>query len=279
MRTIEAERIGGHVYRYVKERPRTGRVASLFRHGFNVLFDEETEPGFVSIQTPDVPLHPWAVASELAGRLRVGELAVAEADRIRFREGDVVIDVAAAEVEELRIHPYASEDGERALSRRPILEQLLEEERAKRDPDPFRLAIDAILNRWRETVNPEPLIDLIGLGTGSTPAGDDVLVGLIAGLTALENVAHEAKAALRGLRSAPRETRSQTSLASAQMIAAALDGSFPEPLCDLVAALGREDVDDIEIRGLAELLVALGANSGRAMLRGLIAAVAGPEGP
>ena len=251
-------------------------MVSRFRHGFNVLFDEESDPGLVSIQTPAVPLHPFGIEVEsIDGAPAVGTPSHAEAGTIRFDDGFRVL-LAKDAVEELGIKPYTPEKRERALSRSPIPEQLLEEERAKRGQDTFRSEIDAILKRWLETLNPEPLIDLIGLGTGSTPAGDDVLVGLIAGLTALENVAHEAKAALRGLRSAPREARrNQTSLASAQMmIAAALDGAFSEPLCSLVVALGREDADDAEIQGFTERLVALGASSGRMMLRGLLAALA-----
>ncbi len=272
MTTIEAERIGGHVHRYLREKPRIGRVVSVFRHGFNVLFDEGSNPGYVTIQTEDVPLHPWALeVRKIPGEIQVGSVVSAESPRISL--GPTTIHWQRAIRYALRIASYTPEEAKRALSRLSILEQLLEEERVKRDPDPFKPEIDATLKRWKETGDSLVLLNLIGLGTGSTPAGDDALIGLIAGFTALENVAHEAKAALRGLRSAPRETRSQTSLPSAQMVAAALDGAFPEPLCDLVAALGRENADGAEIRGLAERLVALGANSGRMMLHGLTAAL------
>lgn len=71
---VNSTRIGGHAYRFLNAQPRAGRVVSTFRHGFNLLFDEEMDPGFVSVQTPKAPLHPWAVASELTGHIRVGEL-------------------------------------------------------------------------------------------------------------------------------------------------------------------------------------------------------------
>jgi len=272
MTTIEAEHIGGHVHRYLKERPRTGRVASVFRHGFNVLFDEETEPGFVSIQSQDVPLHPWAVASELAGRIRVGELAVAEANRIRLRESDVEMDVSAATVEELKIKRYSSEEGERALSRSPILERLLEEERAKRDPDRFRSEIDAILKRWREAGDSNVLLDLVGLGTGSTPSGDDVLVGILAGYTAFERISDEAKASLFGLRARFRAAENQsTPLPSAQMLATAADGSFFEPVLEVLSALASEF--DRDVRPAARSLASQGATSGLEMIAGIVRAL------
>jgi len=274
MTTIEAERIGGHVYRYLKERPRIGRVASLFRHGFNVLFDEETDPGFVSIQSQDASLHPWAVASELAGRIRVGDLAVAEADRIRFREGDVVMDVSAATVVELKIKRYSSEEGERALCRLLILEQLLEEERAKRDPDPFRLEIDAILKRWKVTGDSKALLDLVGLGTGSTPGGDDVLVGVLAGYAAFERISDEAKASLFGLRVLSLAAEYQkTSLPSAQMLAAAADGLFSEPVLEALSALASEF--DRDVRPASRSLASQGATSGLEMLAGILQALEG----
>jgi hypothetical protein len=266
MTTIEAERIGGRVYRYLKERPRTGRVASLFRHGFNVLFDEESDPGFVSIQSQDAPLHPWALGvPEVSVKIQLGSAVSAESPRISL--GPTTIHWQRATCYALQITPHINESMSRARGRTSLLPSHLEEHR-----DPFEERIDGILREWREHGDPGALLDLIGLGSGSTPSGDDVLVGVVAGLTALGK-----SDAYRSIHA--EEIGKRTSLPSAQMIAAALDGSFPEPLCNLVAALGREDVDDVEIRGLAERLVALGENSGRAMLRGLIAAVAGPEGP
>jgi hypothetical protein len=266
---ISAWRIGGHVYRYLKERPRIGRVASGFRHGFNVLFEEESDPGFVSIQAEGVPLHPWAVASELAGRIRVGDLAVAEADRIRFREGDIVMDVSAAAVDELRIEPHASEEGERALSRLPILKMLLEEERAKRDSDPFRPEIGAILKRWRESGDSNALLDLVGLGTGSTPSGDDVLVGMLAGFTAFERISDEAKTSLLGLRATLHSVENRgTSLPSAQMLAAAANGSVLEPVLEVLSALASEP--DRDVRPATRSLASQGATSGLEMLAGIL---------
>ncbi len=271
MTTIEAERIGGHVYRYLRERPRIGRVVSVFRHGFNMLFDEESEPGFVSVQTAAMPLHPWAVASEAAGRIRVDDLAVTEADRIRFREGDVVMDLSAAEVEELKIKPYSSEEGERALSRWPILMQILEEERAKRVPDPFRPEIDAILKRWKESGDSNVLLDLVGLGTGSTPSGDDVLVGIFAGYTAFERISDVVQASLLGLRAALNAAEAQgTSLPSAQMLTTAAEGSVPEPTLAVLSALATEF--DREVRRATRSLALQGATSGLAMLAGVLRA-------
>jgi len=267
-----ANRIGAHAFRYLATKPRSGQIISRFRRGFNVLFGEQSDPGFVSIQAEGVPLHPWAVACELAGRIRVGDLVVAEADRIRFREGDDVVDVSAAAVDELRIKPHASEEGERALSRLPILKKILAEERAKQDPDPFRSEIDGILNRWKKTGNFSMLLGLVGLGPGSTPSGDDVLVGMLAGFTAFERISNEVKTPLLGLRAALRATETpRTSLPSAQMLAAAGDGSVPEPVLALLSALASEF--DRDVWKPTRSLVAQGATSGIETLAGLLQAL------
>ena len=261
--------IGGHAHRYLTAKPRSGRVASTFRHGFNVLFDEESDPGFVSIQSQDVPLHPWAVASETAGRIRVGDLAVGEADRIRFREGDITMDLSAAAMDELRIKPYVAEEGKRALSRLSLLGELLEEERAKQNPDPFRLEIDAVVRRWKETGDSNVLLDLVGLGTGSTPSGDDMLVGILAGYAAFERISDEAKASLFGLRAVLHAAENQeTSLPSAQMLAAAADGSSSEPLLKVLSALASEF--DRDVRPATRSLASQGATSGLEMLAGVL---------
>jgi len=269
-RDLRAVSIGGHAFRVLIGRPRTGRVASVFRHGLNVLFDDEADPVLISMQTADVPLHPFAVEVRRPPNAREGEEVSADSRCLRFGAGDRVAfgDTAS---DDLRIAPYSPDESNRARTRQPLLDRLLAERSPDRDSDPFRSRIDGILAAWRTTGGIRVLRDLVGLGAGSTPAGDDALVGLIAGLTALENVAHEAKAALRGLRSAPHEARGLTSLASAQMIDAALDGSFPEPLRDLVERLGSEAAIESDIQHAAHRVAALGATSGRMMLRGLAA--------
>lgn len=269
MSTITATRIGGYAHRYLTAKPRTGSAVSTFRCGVNVLFDEGSNPGYVSIQSQGVAPHPWAVASELAGRIRVGDLAVAEADRIRFRESDVVMDLSAAAVDELRIEPHASEEGERALSRLPILKEILEEERAKRDLDPFRPEIDAILKGWKETGDSEVLLDLVGLGTGSTPSGDDVLVGMLAGFTAFERISDEAKTSLLDLRVTLHAAENRgTSLPSAQMLATAANGSVFEPVLKVLSALASES--DRNVRPATRSLASQGATSGLEMLAGIL---------
>ena len=269
---LRAMSVGGHAFRYLTAGPHTGRVASVFRHGLNALFDDEGDPVLISIQTADAPLHPFAVEVRRPPIALEGKEMFADSGCIRFGAGDRVM-FGEATPDDLRIATYTPDEANRARTRRPLLERLLDERSAEQGSDPFRSRIDDILAAWRTTSETLLLPDLIGLGAGSTPAGDDVLVGLIVGLTALENVAHEAKAALRGLRLAPREARSLTSLASAQMIGAALEGSSLEPLRDLVERLGSEAASDSDVRHAAHRVASLGATSGRMMLQGLAAAL------
>ncbi len=263
-----ANRIGAHAFRYLIAKPRSGRVASAFRRGFNVLFHEESDPGFVSIQMQDVPLHPWAVQARSLLELSENEPVLAESRRLRFR-GGWTLDVSAAAVEELKIKPYTSEEGERVLSRLPILKELLEEERAKRNSDPFRPEIDAILKHWKETGDSEVLLDLVGLGTGSTPSGDDALVGMLAGFTAFERISDEAKTSLLDLRATLHSAENQgTSLPAAQMLATAANGSVFEPVLEVLSALVSEF--DRDVRPATHSLASQGATSGLEMLAGIL---------
>ncbi len=263
MTTVTAIRIGGHAHRYLAAAGRSGHVVSAFRHGLNVLFDEEPDPGFVSIQTCDVPLHPWAVEiGEHADLPDVGTLCTTKADGVRFDGGFRVI--LPEQADELTIEPYSAAEAERARGRWTLLMDCLTNARRDRPPDPFQPEIDTILERWRGTSDPAILLDLIGLGSGSTPSGDDVLVGLLAGWTAFGGI--ECLAILRD-----EGIESRTSLPSAQMIRAAVDGSFPEPLQDLTLALGQAEVSPSGVRDSAAQLANQGATSGIAMLAGVVA--------
>ena len=252
-------------------------MVSTFQYGFNVLFDEDCDPGFVSFQTEEVPLHPWGIEQPgIADTPSVGTSCNAEVDCIRLGQ-ELSIAIGNADVRKFRIKPWTQEEASRAQERMPLIDAILQAGRQRRPADPFQPQIDAILERWIETVNSGELLDLIGLGSGSTPSGDDVLVGLLAGLTAFGEVSGEARANLASLRQALHKDKSQrTTQPSAQMIDAASAGFFPEPLCDLLSHLQLPSTD-APLRVAVENVLALGASSGLCMLHGLIVSRHKPE--
>jgi len=272
MERATAQRIGGHAYRYFATASRTGRVASRFRDGLNILFEDGTAPTLVSIQTPKVPLHPWGMEVVALGeRIAIDDVVTVSPEALHLASSHVAWRQAVPH--DLRITPYDRAQRRRMLEAIPALEVCRSEALSDRS-DPFQSRIDSALAGWRTTGEVCILPALIGLGSGSTPAGDDVLVGLLAGWTALERAEEHAAGDLAVLRPVLSEMtfRRRTSAAAAQMLGAALDGAFPEPLRDLVALLGVETATDAEIRDVAASLTGLGATSGRMMLHGLLAA-------
>ncbi|MGE3192855.1 MAG: DUF2877 domain-containing protein [Microbacteriaceae bacterium] len=107
------------------------------------------------------------------------------------------------------------------------------------------------------------LLRLIGAGPGSTPAGDDVVAGVLAGLRATGNAA---AATALGMQVLPMLTR--TTSASAHYLAAAADGRFADRVHQLVAGLA-------DVRAAARAVGAastFGASSGTDLLAGIVAA-------
>ena len=273
--TIAATRIGGHACLYLAAEPRTGRVASFFRHGLNVAFDDGGAATWVSVQSAAVPLHPWAVeVSAVPPNLEAGDLVKSDGEGAHL--GASFLGLSGVRVDDLRIESYTPEEVERALLRLPLLEQFLAEARACHSPDAFQSQIDAILERWQATGDSSLLTGLVGLGIGSTPSGDDLLVGLAAGLVAFSMVSDKAgrrlQSVLSGLRGEGGSAVARTTPASQQALAAALEASFPEPLCLLVGDLGAHASDADRIRTSTSGVLALGASSGTNMVRGLCAA-------
>jgi len=264
---VRATRIGGAAFRYLADRPRCGRVVSRFSGGINLLFEDGE--AFIPIQTTTVPLHPWAI--EITGE----PLRFTEGTPVSTEDGGLSIENAYIPLSDARIEglslPRLSGKAT-AIARRnlSILARFVEEARKTRPPDPFQPQIDAIIERWHETGNPGVLLGLIGLGAGSTPTGDDVLVGIIAGISLFEGVDDQAKEALTCLRTDIQETtRARTPLPSAQMLLAACDRSFPEPLLALLGSLASGASED-EILERAPRVMQLGHHSGIAILSGLI---------
>jgi Protein of unknown function (DUF2877) len=107
-----------------------------------------------------------------------------------------------------------------------------------------------------------PTADLIGLGVGLTPSGDDYLVGLLAGLAATgDPVVIELGAAIAALAPA------RTTTVGASAIAHAARGEFAERLRDVLIALARGRFADLATS--IERATAYGATSGSDTLVGL----------
>jgi hypothetical protein len=107
------------------------------------------------------------------------------------------------------------------------------------------------------------LLRLIGAGPGSTPAGDDVVAGVLAGLRATGNAA---AAAALGAQVLPLLTR--TTSASAHYLAAAAEGRFADRVHRLVAGLADVRAATRAVRAASTF----GASSGTDLLTGIAAA-------
>jgi hypothetical protein len=96
---------------------------------------------------------------------------------------------------------------------------------------------------------------LIGLGRGLTPAGDDLLTGMVGVLV------------LAGHSAIPCNFANRTSLPAATQLMHALRGELPEPLHEVIRwlLLAQMDAANYAIQRLAQL----GSSSGRDMLAGV----------
>ena len=111
-----------------------------------------------------------------------------------------------------------------------------------------------------------PTVDLVGLGTGLSPSGDDYLVGLLAGLEAIGHPAH------RGIAAAIEATEPRRTTAIGQaMLDHAARRAYVERLHDVLIALASGRPDGIGT-AIARAMV-YGATSGADTLVGLFGAV------
>lgn len=268
-RTARARRLGT-LARAALDAPREGAVVGGFTGGVNVLLrDPDT---FVPLQAASVPLHPFAVEIEGAPlAVPVGTPVDVEGERIAI--GDLRVDLSAARCVPLTLDPLDRDGLCTVRPRLPLLTRSLASTRGSPASDPFETQIAGTVTTWERDGDPIVLLDLVGLGGGSTPSGDDLLVGLIAGLILQKTVLPRARAALGALQSGLRASaRDRTPLPSAQSIEAILIRQAPEPLCRLAAALRDPMAHEAVVRRAADRVASLGATSGRFLLAGLACA-------
>ncbi len=128
----------------------------------------------------------------------------------------------------------------------------------------LRQAADQLLQALSRSENMEAAVtQLVGLGAGLTPAGDDYLVGVMAALWlngSSDRLSNVIEAAL-----------SRTTNLSAAFLAAAARGEFMEPWHRLAQALSNDD--DAAIQTAVNRIAQFGASSGKDALAGFAAAL------
>jgi hypothetical protein len=129
------------------------------------------------------------------------------------------------------------------------------------------VAVDMMESAWRlRCVEPvlKGVKQLVGLGIGLTPSGDDFLIGFVGAAYFFAHADDFRKAVFEGMR--PLVHR--TNLPSFFMLKAALGGSYPGPLSDFLHAI--ETGSAARVRSAAKCLTGLGATSGQDMLAGVL---------
>jgi len=164
-----AIRVGPDAWEWLTAADRSGRVGGRFRGGVNVVFGSEA---LVCLQSPSVPIHPWALVAELPWE-EIHEGAPIPVSGGELSVGRFVLPLAEAEIVDLRFHPPEHPVSLEELRERvALIEELLAE-----TPDPFESEFDRafvrdrdrILSQWQETGDPEALLHLIGRGPGPPP--------------------------------------------------------------------------------------------------------------
>jgi hypothetical protein len=115
--------------------------------------------------------------------------------------------------------------------------------------------------------------ELVGLGEGVTPAGDDCLVGYFAGLWACAGRAAARLAFVAALRERLTRSPLPTGSISRVYLEAAFDGEVSERLFDLASVIATGS-DDAAVRRAAGSALAVGHSSGACGLLGFLEACA-----
>lgn len=241
----------------------------------------------IAILPCGTPIHPWAISVELdpshlteGTRVRIGESVLAfGAALVPLREAELVdLEIlerpATLPIESLR-HIVNRED--RDSRRDPHASgRLVSGPRPpqEREPgDPFEPAYARALADYCRGGELPGLIRILGLGKGLTPSGDDALAGLLAGMEFLRDAQGRLLDERRELASLLLpEMEEGTSLFSASILIAAIEGQYAEPILDLLDEIAREDVTPASLDAACAALLEVGHDSGASILDGVRAA-------
>jgi len=241
-----------------------GTVVSTHARAINLLLDDDS---LVAVLPALSPIHPWALATAFQP-WRAPEGAPVRVSGKVLVAGSLRVELGRLETVDLHLRrrpPHVPTD---------LVTHLAQFYEPQAGQDPFNEKLGVALRGVSDGGDPRDLASLVGLGAGLTPSGDDVLVGVLAALDLISQCSPDARTlrqALVDVLPVPLETC--TTRLSAQMLRAAADGLYAEPVLALLDALARNGADPAPAERAAEALSRLGHCSGRDTLRGIAAAL------
>jgi hypothetical protein len=241
-----------------------GTVASTHARAVNLLLDDCF---VVAVLPAGSPLHPWALATKFDPSLaREGEAVRVSGQVLVAGSLTIALDGLVPADLRLRFRPLQQ-------PRDPI-RYVVEFVASPPGEDPFDRRLGAVVCAFSEGGDAHELASLVGLGVGLTPSGDDVLVGALAALDLVSACSPGARPLRQALvESLPLPLEARTTRLSAQMLRAAADGLYAEPVLDLLDALADGGASPAHVEHAAAALARLGHRSGRDTLLGIAAAL------
>ncbi len=245
--------------------PRTGRVHSVFTHAVNLELGDEL---WTVVARGG---HDAALTVRLSGAVVPGDLGLRIHDPVcvrsrHVRVGAAVIDARTA----VRWMPQVYDVDLRGLAERVAELEATARQFAWAGSWPLAdMVVGALASGDRGDLD-DAVRQVTGRGPGLTPAGDDVLVGILAVLTA-PGVAADWEPAAARLRAALAPALPTTTEISRALLGQASQGHVSRPVWELASTLlsGGEAVASVQAR--ADVL-ATGATSGGDTCAGLVAA-------
>ena len=233
-------------------------------------------PGSISVDFPS--------DFDFKALLQLGSRAAVRGGLLRFGQGDVAVDLRNAQPWRSRIAELAL-DLNRAEPRR-AWEAAAAALSADRRSDalatiarhPIRALIEAA-SAFDAKAARRAMLGLVGLGSGGTPAGDDLLVGFLSGLRATKSLISPMRVAFpETLGKELQPLLLRTNDVSRVYLAAAAVGEVSERLTSLAAAIGRGDSSST-VDKVAKAAIAVGHTSGADGTLGLLLGTAawGPK--
>jgi hypothetical protein len=261
----------------VPDGPFTGVVHSVFRHACNIRTDGG---GLLALLAPELGNVPHGIRVKaprglaFADHVRAGQRVGCRAAVLRIAGSDLAVDLSTAEAWRSAL---ASVDLARpvvAMAWQVAWRALERGRRGDRDP-----LLRTIHDRGLALAEASRALDLdrattairalIGCGPGLTPAGDDLIVGLLAGLFASLGDDPARRRFLHGLGAAVAAAAATTSEISRAYLEHATLGRVAEPLARIAGAIGA-GLPATEVERATDRALEVGHTSGGDGVFGLL---------